>query len=105
MGLLAGIQEAIQSMQSQLAAVHAEIRTRPPASTGLRESYSTEEVAAMLGKAEYTVREWCRQGRVNAAKREERRGSAALWCISADELARFKNDGLLPPDPTRNSST
>ena len=33
------------------------------------EFYAPAEAAAFLGKAEFTVREWCRLGRVNAAQR------------------------------------
>ena len=35
----------------------------------IREYYSTSEVANLLGRAEFTVREWCRLGRVLAEKR------------------------------------
>jgi transposase len=62
-----------------------------------------EEAASMLGKSSYTVREWCRHGQVNAAKRAERRGGAALWSISAEEVKRYKNEGLLAIDPDRNN--
>ena len=69
-----------------------------------REWYTVEEVAAMLGKTTYTVREWCRLGRINATKRSERRGGAELWSISAAEIARYKDEGLLPPIPIETSS-
>ena len=35
----------------------------------VQEFYSTGDVAQILGKAEFTVREWCRLGRIKAAKR------------------------------------
>src|SRR5262249_49036591 len=50
-----------------------------------RESFTVEEVATMLGKAPFTVREWCRNGRINATKRLQKRGGAELWNISAEE--------------------
>ncbi len=65
-----------------------------PAQT--REFYSVEKVANLLDRGPYTVREWCRNGRINATKRAEQWGGAALWNISAAELARIKNEGLLP---------
>lgn len=34
-----------------------------------KEFYATAEVAELLGRAEFTVREWCRLGRVLAEKR------------------------------------
>ena len=35
----------------------------------VQEFYSTGAVARILGKAEFTVREWCRLGRIRAEKR------------------------------------
>ena len=35
----------------------------------VKDWYSTDEVAKILGKAEFTVREWCRNGRIHAAKK------------------------------------
>ena len=61
-----------------------------------KESYSTAEVAAILGRAEFTVREWCRLGRVRADKRACGRGATREWMISDEELQRIQNQGLLP---------
>ena len=69
-----------------------------------RECYTVEEAAEKIGRKPYTVREWCRAGRINATKRVERRGGAELWSIPAAELTRYRNEGLLPPDPYRNAS-
>lgn len=62
----------------------------------VKEWYTTDEVAAALGKAPFTVREWCRHGRIHATKRNCGRGSAKEWIISCDELRRIQNEGLLP---------
>jgi len=64
----------------------------------VKEWYSTAEAAEILGKAEWTVRENCRLGRVNAEKRPCGRGRSLEWIISHDELQRIRNEGLLP-DP------
>ncbi len=61
-----------------------------------REYYSTAEVAQLLGKAEFTVREWCRLGRVWAEKRPSGRGASKEWMISCEEVERIRNEGLLP---------
>src|SRR5437762_3400931 len=58
--------------------------------------YTTAEVAPIVGKAEFTVREWCRLGRVRAEKRACGRGSSQEWMISREELLRIRNEGLLP---------
>jgi len=62
----------------------------------VKEWYSTAEVAESLGRVEYTVREWCRQGRIHAKKKLCGRGKGGEWIISQDELTRLKNEGLLP---------
>lgn len=62
----------------------------------VKEWYTTAEVAAALGKAEYTVREWCRFRRVRAEKRACGRGRSREWVVSHEELARIRNEGLLP---------
>ncbi|HUY90313.1 MAG TPA: helix-turn-helix domain-containing protein [Pirellulales bacterium] len=60
--------------------------------------YTTDEVAEILGKAPFTVREWCRNRRVKAAKRDCGRGNAREWVISHEELTRIRNEGLLPDE-------
>lgn len=68
----------------------------------VKEWYSTAEVAKLLDKAEFTVREWCRLGRVRAEKKKCGRGVASEWIISHEELTRVRNEGLLPePNPYR----
>ena len=62
----------------------------------IKEWYSTAEVATLLGRAEFTVREWCRLGRVYAQKKKAGRGPASEWIVSHAELTRVRNEGLLP---------
>ena len=62
----------------------------------IREFYSVEEFARIVGRAEFTCREWCRLGRINAEKKESGRGAYASWAISHTELLRFQKEGLLP---------
>jgi hypothetical protein len=62
----------------------------------VREFYSVEEFARIVGRAEFTCREWCRHGRINAEKKESGRGAYAAWAISHAELLRFQKEGLLP---------
>lgn len=62
----------------------------------VKEWYSTAEVAKLLSKAEFTVREWCRLGRVRAQKKKCGRGVASEWIVSHEELTRVRNEGLLP---------
>jgi predicted transcriptional regulator len=62
----------------------------------VKEWYTTAEVAERLGKAEYTVREHCRQGRIRAKKKLCGRGKGGEWLVSHEELIRLSNEGLLP---------
>jgi hypothetical protein len=80
----------LQKIESLLAAL-VEQRT-------IKEWYTTAEVAVLLGRAEFTVREWCRLGRVRATKKQCGRGQAGEWIIGHEELTRVRNEGLLP-DP------
>ena len=62
----------------------------------VREWYATDEFAQLVGKAEFTVREWCRHGRMHAEKRMSGRGAFPAWVISHQELLRYQREGLLP---------
>ena len=62
----------------------------------IKEWYTTAEVGGLLGRAEYTVREWCRQGRIRAKKKPCGRGKGGEWLVSHEELTRLRNEGLLP---------
>jgi hypothetical protein len=63
----------------------------------VREFYTTKQAAELLDKDEYTVREWCRNGRVNAQKRRSGRGKFLEWIIARAELDRYQREGLLLP--------
>lgn len=58
--------------------------------------YDTAEFARQVNKAEFTVREWCRLGRMKAEKRRSGRGKHPAWVISREELLRYQREGLLP---------
>ena len=66
--------------------------------TPQKDWYSVPEAAEILGKAIWTVREWCRLGRINCKKRVSGRGISSEWSISAEEIKRIQNEGLFPRD-------
>jgi predicted site-specific integrase-resolvase len=62
----------------------------------VRDWYTTAQFARLVGKAEFTVREWCRLGRLKAEKRMSGRGAYPAWVISHTEMLRHQREGLLP---------
>ena len=85
---LQGLQERLDRIESLLEGL---IQQRT-----VKDWYTIAEAAEILGKAEFTVREWCRLDRVHAQKRACGRGRAREWMIAHDELLRIQNEGLLP---------
>ena len=62
----------------------------------MKDWYTTEEAAKILGKAEFTVRNYCRLGRIRGEKKSSGRGKFQSWAISHDELMRIQKEGILP---------
>jgi DNA-directed RNA polymerase specialized sigma24 family protein len=62
----------------------------------IRDYYSTSDIAEILKRSEFTVRQWCRLRRVHAEKRLCGRGRSQEWMISHSELQRIQSEGLLP---------
>lgn len=83
--------EVLQRLSAIEAAIQSLARARDAQSY-----YSTEDAGKILGKSAFTVREWCRLGRVHAVKRPCGRGPNQEWMISHDELQRIRSEGLLP---------
>jgi hypothetical protein len=82
------IEERLEKIESMLT-VLVERQT-------VKEFYEVEELARLVGKADFTVREWARLKRIQARKRRSGRGAFATCVISHDELLRHQRDGLLP---------
>ena len=82
--------------QTRMESLLTDIRDLMVHQRTVKDWYSPAEVAEILGKKPYTVREWCRLYRVNARKRPTGRGDAEEWEISHEELNRIKDHGLLP---------
>jgi hypothetical protein len=62
----------------------------------VRDWYTTLDFAQAVGKKEFTIREYCRLGRLLAEKRQSGRGSYSQWVLSHAELERYRRNGLLP---------
>jgi hypothetical protein len=81
------LEERLEKMEAMLA-VLVDRQT-------VREWYTTHEFAKTVGKAEFTVREYCRLGRLRAEKRQSGRGAYPQWVLSHAELLRYQREGLL----------
>jgi hypothetical protein len=96
--------ERLDRIQGLLATIHivvCELRDQTASKLAGQKWFTPTEVAELLGKRPYTVREWCRLERIHARKRAIGRGESEEWEISAEEIKRFKNHGLLPITPRR----
>jgi hypothetical protein len=101
---LCDVAQSLTEKVDQINTVVAQL-ARGNSSFGLpdeQEFFTPAEVAKLLGKRPYTVRQWCNTGRVNAQKRLCGRGKLSEWKISRAEIVRIKSDGLLPWMPERN---
>jgi hypothetical protein len=86
----------LEEGQKQIIDRLVEISEQSAQAQPARESYSSAETARLLGKRPFTVREWCRLGRIKAKKRPCGSGASFAWEISASEIERIRNHGLLP---------
>ncbi|MFO0884844.1 MAG: hypothetical protein U0894_11770 [Pirellulales bacterium] len=59
--------------------------------------YSIADFSRIVGRSEFTCREWCRLGRIQARKKGSGRGAHAAWAIPHEELLRYQREGLLRP--------
>jgi len=82
------LEQRLENIEAMLAVLVERQQTR--------DWYTTEQLARLVGKAEFTVREWARLGRIQAKKRMSGRGAFASWVVSHQELLRFQREGLLP---------
>jgi hypothetical protein len=87
--------ESMLTLDSKLERIEAMLKSIVDGQA-IREWYSVEEFARIVGRAEFTCREWCRLQRIVAQKKASGRGRHTAWVISHEELQRFRCEGLLP---------
>jgi hypothetical protein len=90
---LCSLQAAVEDLKALVKEVFDVIMGHQPQ----KEFYTIQEAAVLLNREPYTVREWCRLGRVNGVKAHCGRGADNEWRISHAEIIRIQNEGLLPP--------
>ena len=84
--------EGIEDRLSRIEAMLRELTQRQ----AVKEYYTPEEFARIVGREAFTCREYCRLGRIRAQKKASGRGKHAAWVIPHAELLRFQREGLLP---------
>jgi len=89
---IAGFENRLSGMEFLLTEIHNLLSNRQVK----KDWYTVRELAEILERSEFTVREWCRLGRIFASKRACGRGNSKEWIVSAEELCRIQNEGLLP---------
>ncbi len=92
--------EALEERLSRIEAMLHQLVERQ----AVRDYYTPEEFARIVGREAFTCREYCRLGRIRALKKASGRGKHASWVIPHAELLRFQREGLLP-DRRRQPNT
>lgn len=60
-----------------------------------RTHYTVKEFAKVTGWSEYQIREWCKEGKIQAEKTKERRGAHTCWRIPHEERIRLTRESAL----------
>jgi transposase len=82
----------MMSVEERLARIESMLDTLTELQ--IRSWYSVEEFAQQVNRSPFTVREWCRLGRIQGRKKESGRGAHPSWAISHEELQRYQREGL-----------
>jgi transposase-like protein len=62
--------------------------------------YTVRDVATRLDVERWTVRDWCRTGRVRATK-----NAYGKWVVSPEEMARLEREGTRVIDTSSTETT
>jgi excisionase family DNA binding protein len=92
--------ERIEEILARLRAIETGLQHLREEQTA-KEWYGTAEIASLLGRSEYTVREWCRKRQIPAEKTANGRD----WIVSHETLLRLKNRELPLPEHEVNGVT
>ena len=87
------LSERIEEVLARLRAIEAALQQFREERT-VKEWYATAEIASVLGRSDYTVREWCRKGQIPAEKTANGRD----WIVSHQTLLRLNNRELPLPE-------
>lgn len=88
--------DRLQQITSRLELVEAKVERFIAPTTPAREWLTVEEFSKSVTRSVWTVRRWCRDGRIQAHKTVCGRGVSGEWRVSVAELQRYQREGLLP---------
>lgn len=60
-----------------------------------RTTFTTAEFAEAVGLGDWTIRNYCRLGRLRAKKKRSGRGAHPEWVLDREEMDRYRREGLL----------
>jgi hypothetical protein len=86
---LQGQMTALQDQMTRFEQARQNAEPEPPALT-------VAEAAARVNRSKFTVREWCRLGRIHCKRATSRRGPYAEYRIPVESIRYYKDHGLLP---------
>jgi hypothetical protein len=92
---MTGLEQRLESIEKLLLVLVERQRSQ--------DWYTTQEFGRVVGLSGWTVREYCRLGRLRAEKRQSGRACHRQWVLSHSELERYRRDGLLPGKGMRES--
>lgn len=106
---VAEVLQRLEDVAARLESIGGDVPPPGPTATATlasdedgRQFYTTKEAAVLLGKAEFTVREYARLGRCKAVRAKSGRGTDCEWRYPKSEILRIKEEGLLPPRTYRS---
>ena len=87
---ITGLEERFGNIEKAFDDLRTAVNKQP-----VKEFYLVAEFAKIVERRPFTVREWCRFGRLRARKTHYH-GGRDEWRIPHEELIRYQNEGLLP---------
>ncbi len=84
-----------EELARRLVRLEAQVRLLSESAAPARH-YTVSEFAQRVSRSPWTVREWCRLGRIRAERKLTGCGPYREWVISEQELIRYQTAGLLP---------
>ena len=94
--LLRQLSDQLDALKGQMQELRRSLQTH---ATDEPTSYDIATASIRLRRAKFTLREWCRNGRITAYRSNSGRGPYSEWRIPAEAIRYYEAHGLLdPPD-------